>query len=741
MSDLFLSTDKEIAEHIDYYSAEEGDVDPIFHSNQITAAHKIIDEFKTKFYAQLQAQMQSGKTGASLYTVFEMIEKKMVKKFFIITGMSDTDLKNQWGNKIETHQDAYLDTIDNTKYRKKLREKFKNSKNNIYFNAQLKTIKNIEMVKDSIIILDEVHYASQQDQQIHDLFKRLQIQDILEGKKCSKLEKYNIKILTVSATRGTEDALYNDPLKEAKNNWGRVYMEPGPGYKGIIDYFNEDQIKTSIELDPKNENKIIELLNKYTNKNKYFIIRAIGKKYEYIEELLKKQNIPIQYYDQIHRDNFDTIEPEQFTVVLIKGRLRLGKELDKPHICAVKESSDDKMNNDTLLQGLGGRVCGYNIRNPIDIYIPRSKEQIEELVKTFEKNNQNVAEVGLDKCKFVAPIKRNPIPRKLCPKTFPYEDEEPYSKWNMLIDKLTDFETPAKKTSKDFTYTIPQTLYFDQEDPDEYSFMDLVMNISKHEVNDDIYRKILSKVDTTKLTKAQQNEYNNVLTNPNLAEIGSNLVSIRNTHLPTGEQTKHDWLKFSRDKLNKKQFTGFHKTNIIIVRCQNDIQDTCLKKNTLQVYFRFENENEHIETPFIAAKPGSMHTPVDNINYEDMDMRHTTEDYSHEECKNFKNNKQAIIEQIKCQFEHFKEEPINVKKLMMRHSLDKTKKLTDHTKKPFSGIISKYKKKDLERKIRALSIPGIKIVVVKVHGINDTKLTKQSLNKYKEIEIIMSKND
>ena len=85
MSDLFLSTDKEIAEHIDYYSAEEGDVDPIFHSNQITAAHKIIDEFKTKFYAQLQAQMQSGKTGASLYTVFEMIEKKMVSKYFILS--------------------------------------------------------------------------------------------------------------------------------------------------------------------------------------------------------------------------------------------------------------------------------------------------------------------------------------------------------------------------------------------------------------------------------------------------------------------------------------------------------------------------------------------------------------------------------------------------------------------------------------------------------------------------------
>ena len=682
MSDFFPSTHKEIAEHIDYYSAEEGDVDPIFHPNQTTTALKIIDEFQTKNYVQLQAQMQSGKTGCSLFTVLEMIEKKIVSKYFILSGMSDTDLKNQWGNKIETHKDAYLDNIDNTKYRKKLREKFNNSKNNIYFNAQLKTIKNIEMLQDSIIILDEVHYGSKQESQIHNLFKRLQIQDILEGEKCPKLEEYNIKILTVSATRASEDALYNDPLKEAKNNWGRIYMEPGPGYKSIIDYFNEDQIKTYIEFDPKNENEIIELLNKYTNQNKYFIIRAIGKKNEYIEELIKTLNIPIQYYDQTHRDNFDTIEPEQFTVVLIKGRLRLGKELNKAHICAVFESSNDKMDNDTLLQGLAGRVCGYNVRNPIDIYIPYSKEQIEELVKTFEKNNQNVAEVGLDKCKFVAPIKRKPIPRKLCPKTFPhyYEDNEPYLRWKMLINKLIDFETGAKKTSKDFTYTIPQTISFNQEDPDEYSFMDLFMNIPKHEVNDDMYRKILSKVDTTKLTKAQQNEYSNILDNSDLAEIGSNLVSIRNTHRPTGEQTKHDWLKFSRDKLNKKQFTGFHKTNIIIVRCQNDIQDTCLKKNTLEVYFRFENENEHIETPFIAAKPGSMHTPVDNINYEDMDMHHTIEDYSQEECDIFKNEPHALIDEIELKIEHFKKEQADVKNLTMRNSFDKTKKLKDHTK-------------------------------------------------------------
>ena len=136
-----------------------------------------------------------------------------------------------------------------------------------------------------------------------------------------------------------------------------------------------------------------------------------------------------------------------------------------------------------------------------------------------------------------------------------------------------------------------------------------------------------------------------------------------------------------------------------------------------------------------------MHTPTDSTNYAEMDMRHTIEDYSQEECENFKNNKQAIIEEIKRQIEHFKEDTIDVKKLTMRHSFDKTKKLKDHTKKPFIGIISNYKKNELIKKIEQISIQGIKIEHVIVPGINDSDLTKQHLYKYKEIEIIMSKID
>ena len=119
----------------------------------------------------------------------------------------------------------------------------------------------------------------------------------------------------------------------------------------------------------------------------------------------------------------------------------------------------------------------------------------------------------------------------------------------------------------------------------------------------------------------------------------------------------------------------------------------------------------------------------------------TLQDYSEEECENFKNNKPAIIDEIERQIKHFKDEDINIKKLTMRHSSDKSKSLKDHTKKPFSGIISNYKKNELIKKIEQISIQGIKIEHVIVPGINDSDLTKQHLYKYKEIEIIMSKID
>ena len=90
---------------------------------------------------------------------------------------------------------------------------------------------------------------------------------------------------------------------------------------------------------------------------------------------IKKIHFDAETYSRIP---FYNIEPTEFTVVIIRGKLRLGNQLNKTYICGVFESSD-KMNNDTLLQALPGRVCGYNIPHDIDVYVPPTfKSCIEE---------------------------------------------------------------------------------------------------------------------------------------------------------------------------------------------------------------------------------------------------------------------------------------------------------------------------------------------------------------------------
>ena len=79
-----------------------------FHPNQITASDTILNEFNTKYYVQLQAQMQSGKTGCGLYTAFQMLANKTIQNCFIISGMSDISIKSQWQNEIRTLGQSYL---------------------------------------------------------------------------------------------------------------------------------------------------------------------------------------------------------------------------------------------------------------------------------------------------------------------------------------------------------------------------------------------------------------------------------------------------------------------------------------------------------------------------------------------------------------------------------------------------------------------------------------------------------
>jgi hypothetical protein len=380
-----------------------------FYPNQITAANEIIAEFQDKHYVQLQAQMQSGKTGCGLYTAFKMIQNKTIQNCFIISGMSDTSIKSQWQNEIRTLRKSYLELFGNNS--QKLSDIFNKLSKNVYFNRNLEHISDISEITNSLIIIDEIHYGSTADGSLHRFLFNFGFQDILQGQECSILTEHNIHILSITATRANEDNIFNNEENETVHeHWGRVYMEPGNSYKSIIDYYEQNLIHSNIKLESETEPKLLEILQKYQSQSKYFIIRAVGKQRDYLIQFLIQYNIKKIHFDAetTSRTPFYNIEPTEFTVVIIRGKLRLGNQLNKTYICGVFESSC-KMNNDTLLQALPGRVCGYNIPHDINIYVPST---FYSCINEYKEISQKSPTISMTNTKFVN--KNNPELKKLC---------------------------------------------------------------------------------------------------------------------------------------------------------------------------------------------------------------------------------------------------------------------------------------------------------------------------------------
>lgn len=701
-----------------FHEVEEYDE---FYDNQINAAKKIIELFDNgKYYVQLQAQMQSGKTGTCLFTLFKMMHKYNTNGY-ILSGMSDIDLKKQWKNKIKEHSEDYI-AGEKRNIVKKFNNLIKKLEDSIYFNNDLKNLTNLEDLRNSILIIDEIHYGAREYSQLSNVFKTLGIEDILLGKTCSKLIEYNIKIISVSATRAVEDSMYNNLAKhpEIQNVWGRVYMNPGDGYKGIIDYYNNNNIIPSLNFTEENKAKITEILMSYKPQKKYMIFRCHNKKLEYLENIFVNLKIPIIKYDQNHTDMFDETEPTEFSVVIIKGKFRLGKELNKKYICAVYETSEKTIKDDTLLQGLLGRVCGYNIKETIDIYIPKTKQEITNLVQTFDLVNRDYAKIGLNNTTFVPKRKANKI--------------DPKHTDNLNIISSEDNEDNEEEDNSSYTFTIPETINYGASDDEDYGFYDM----SKYDISVSMIQQILSHInleDNEIYSEEQKKEINALIEDTDNLK---NTSIIRYTHHSNLVPTKHPWELFSQCKSNKKQFKRFHKKPIIIIPVRKDIYD--LKKHTCEVMFKLKNGNEIIEQPFINVKKGEMHTPKNDIVASNQ-IHSTIEDYTTSRCKDFEEDYNNLLEEIKLKINNFRSESENEKILILRHTNDKNKDINkSNISKSIEGLKTKLPKNNLIKEIKHINIPNVVIQNVTIPGKNDKNLKNtRSLYIYKEIQIILKK--
>lgn len=353
-----------------------------FFKNQISAAKQIVTHFETEHYVLLSAQMQSGKTGCALYCAFDMLFSKKVDSVFIVSGTSDTDLRKQWELKCATHLCEYCSMHDI--YDEEIIFSMnKLISSGIIWRQDLLKSKD-KFSERFLIIWDESHFAITENQTLHTFLTEIGLLTGIQGNTTVLKEKSSY-LLSVTATRCAEHSRLcgandNTPVEA----WKTVVMNPGESYRGVKSLASHNLVKRSFPISEEYQDKIQQILLQYSKQNKYMVIRCQSKNDYILQEIADKLGINVIKYNMetsnsadAKRRGTDIIDvsclescPSKFTLVFIRGMLRMGKELPKKHVCAVYEPGSVKHN--TILQGLLGRVCGYykNTQPDIHVYIP-----------------------------------------------------------------------------------------------------------------------------------------------------------------------------------------------------------------------------------------------------------------------------------------------------------------------------------------------------------------------------------
>ena len=359
-----------------------------YYPNQQVAQREILEHFMRDMrYVLLRADVQSGKTGVYHLLIDVMFGLGLIKQAYIICGSNETVLLNQCKKDILAYHKgkAYIDNI-----RVIFRQDFS---------------KNTMVMKETLIIADETHLVQEVDQTLHYFLKK---HGVSMAGTTPKMMEDSIYILSVDATPFAEESAmtYGNSLPKA-----RVILENGDGYYGPQHYYADHRVHAVFDLSMSYAQENFKHLIQRQVK-KYILIRA-GKKnkqFNYMMSCIRSCNVPILHYtSEFEKSNVQIAitkdeatehfkkygiripsledEPESTIVVLVDGRLRCGKRVCKNFIGFVWESSPNA-NTDTIIQGLFGRMCGYDVlNNKPDIFIP------ERILKTPNNKVVNLSEL------------------------------------------------------------------------------------------------------------------------------------------------------------------------------------------------------------------------------------------------------------------------------------------------------------------------------------------------------------
>jgi len=444
--------------------------------NQIAAMEKVLRGFDNEQYGVLQAQMQSGKSTTFRLIACEMLRLNKVDRVVVFSGTSDTDLRTQ------------TDLNESTPENKKTKRAFQNAYKRY---LQARGVTDSDMLDDlrelvteievcwapkfesfvpkgrTLYIWEESHYAQSTGQRVEKFLERI-------GVRASGSAPAGCFVLSVSATPFSElaDKYHHKQTKIFTE------LEPGEGYIGVNELRAMRRVNTFKGGLPS--------LTKYTNG--YVVIRAIAKKAAWIAPYVESLGFNVINFDMSYKKNLNDEllhMPSQKTVVLIKGKLRMGKVLCKDHIrCVIETSSNSK--TDTVLQGLLGRCCGY-YSNTIDIFIENLNDyEIEKYVGLSKGDLTSIPRKGMNMGKALK-VRKPCIPIRIKrPEEFPRR-----GLWGEICPEVV-VGTPVTITDIEF--------YEDNDDK--------IWNGNPHEYVEEMRRVIkqmcLDCADPSKKTKARK---------------------------------------------------------------------------------------------------------------------------------------------------------------------------------------------------------------------------------------------
>lgn len=326
------------------------------YENQFRIGSKVSETFINNdgspaevLYAMVVAKTQSGKTGSMLEVIGRAVNEGGVSpdNIFIITGLSSKDWKES--TKKVFPQIIHSNILHNNDVRQTLA---------LNLNGKQKVL----------IIIDELHMASSDNQTIASVLKECKFHD---PEYCYEND---IRIVEYSAT---PDGVLKDRLKNEERS-RRIFAEDGDGYTSCFDLLEQERVFQFKDLSE--GNNVLELWRYITNKYntpKYHIIRTATKnpKKDKTEENLKTlPEFEVLEHNMNTRQEIGDLNaiircpPSKHTIIIIKEMLRCAKVLEKQHIGVVYERFCKNVNDSAIIQGLLGRVTGYGVPKDISVF-------------------------------------------------------------------------------------------------------------------------------------------------------------------------------------------------------------------------------------------------------------------------------------------------------------------------------------------------------------------------------------